>query len=141
VVWRLQLETESSERGQTNYAVSERALPLGESQLLDLFTGGGSRQALRPLYQLDQQPVRAGAYNVNGQRSMFNNFLLDGMDTMAYGESNQGFDNQIHRDTTGFGGAVPDRDQQRGRGVRASSGATINVGFGERYERFHADVV
>jgi hypothetical protein len=26
---------------------------------------------------------------------MFNNFLLDGMDNNAYGESNQGFDNQI----------------------------------------------
>jgi hypothetical protein len=31
--------------------------------------------------------VRAGAYNINGQCSMFNNFLLDGMDNNAYGES------------------------------------------------------
>jgi len=26
---------------------------------------------------------------------MFNNFLLDGLDNNAWGESNQGFDNQI----------------------------------------------
>ena len=43
--------------------------------------------------------VRAGSYNINGLRSMFNNFLLDGMDNNAYGESNQGFDNQIIQPT------------------------------------------
>jgi hypothetical protein len=39
-------------------------------------------------------PPREGSFNVNGQRSTFNNFLLDGVDNNAYGTSNQGFSNQ-----------------------------------------------
>jgi hypothetical protein len=40
-------------------------------------------------------PPREGSFNVNGQRSTFNNFLLDGVDNNAYGTSNQGFSNQV----------------------------------------------
>jgi hypothetical protein len=36
---------------------------------------------------------------MNGQRSMFNNYMIDGIDNNAYGESNQGFDNQIIQPT------------------------------------------
>ena len=45
---------------------------------------------------LENQSVtsRDASYNVNGQRSEFNNFLLDGLDNNAYGTSNQGFSNQ-----------------------------------------------
>ena len=38
---------------------------------------------------------REGAFNVNGLRSVFNNFLIDGVDNNAYGTSNQGFSNQV----------------------------------------------
>jgi hypothetical protein len=38
---------------------------------------------------------REGAFNVNGMRSTYNNFLLDGMDNNAYSTSNQGFSNQV----------------------------------------------
>ncbi|MEI9814767.1 MAG: carboxypeptidase regulatory-like domain-containing protein [Acidobacteriota bacterium] len=38
---------------------------------------------------------REGAFNVNGMRSTYNNFLLDGVDNNAYGTSNQGFANQV----------------------------------------------
>ena len=62
--------------------------------------------------------VRQGAYNVNGLRSMFNNYLLDGMDNNAYGESNQGFDNQIIAAPARLDRPVPGGDQQRERGVR-----------------------
>src|SRR5262249_16411170 len=31
----------------------------------------------------------------NGQRSVFNNFLMDGVDNNAYGTSNQGFSSQV----------------------------------------------
>jgi hypothetical protein len=37
---------------------------------------------------------REGSYNVNGLRSVFNNFLLDGIDNNFYGTTNQGFSNQ-----------------------------------------------
>ena len=38
---------------------------------------------------------REGAFNVNGMRSTYNNFLLDGLDNNAYGTSNQGYSAQL----------------------------------------------
>lgn len=38
---------------------------------------------------------RDAPFNVNGQRSELNNFLLDGIDNNAYGTSNQGFSVQV----------------------------------------------
>ena len=81
--------------------------------------------------------VRQGAYNINGQRSMFNNFLLDGMDNNAYGESNQGFDNQIIAippDSVAQWNVVTNNENaEYGR----SSGATINVASASGTNRFH----
>jgi hypothetical protein len=37
---------------------------------------------------------REGSFNINGQRSAFNNYLLDGLDNNNYGTSNQGFANE-----------------------------------------------
>ena len=99
----LQLETENSERGQTITGYQSAALPLvsrNYSDLLGLVTGVRQAPTAATTSSISSL-VRAGSYNVNGQRSMFNNFLLDGMDNNAYGESNQGFDNQII--------AIPDR--------------------------------
>ena len=93
----LQLETDSSQRGQTITQYQTEALPLvsrNYSDLLALVTGSRQAPTAATTSSINSL-VRQGAYNVNGQRSMFNNFLLDGMDNNAYGESNQGFDNQI----------------------------------------------
>jgi hypothetical protein len=38
---------------------------------------------------------RDASYHVNGLRSSYNNFSLDGIDNNAYGTSNQGFSNQV----------------------------------------------
>ena len=38
--------------------------------------------------------AREASFNINGQRSAFNNFLLDGLDNNNYGTSNQGFANE-----------------------------------------------
>ncbi len=38
---------------------------------------------------------REAAFNVNGMRSTFNNFLLDGLDNNAYGTSNQSYSSQV----------------------------------------------
>src|SRR6202034_917724 len=93
----LQLETDSSQRGQTITQYESEALPLVSRNFSDLLTlVTGARQAPTAATTSSiSSLVREGAYNVNGQRSMFNNYLLDGMDNNAYGESNQGFDNQI----------------------------------------------
>ena len=46
---------------------------------------------------LENQSItsRDASFNVNGQRSALNNFILDGVDNNAYGTSNQGFSNQV----------------------------------------------
>jgi hypothetical protein len=136
----LQLETETSERGQniTNY--QSEALPLvsrNYSDLLGLIPG--SRQAPTAATTSSiSSLVRAGSYNVNGQRSMFNNFLLDGIDNNAYGESNQGFDNQIIAvppdSVVQFQVVTNNESAEYGR----SSGATINVASQSGGNRFHA---
>lgn len=38
---------------------------------------------------------REGAFNINGMRSTYNNFLLDGLDNNSYGTSNQNYSAQV----------------------------------------------
>ncbi len=93
----LQLETESSQRGQTITEYQSEALPLvsrNYSDLVDYVTGTRPAPADATTTAVTSL-TRAGSFNVNGQRSMFNDYMMDGMDNNAYGESNQGFDNQI----------------------------------------------
>jgi hypothetical protein len=88
------VETDSSQRGQVISGDQTRALPLISreySSLALLTTGvklGGSSLTTG-------NTPREGALNVNGLRSTFNNFLIDGVDNNAYGTSNQGFSNQV----------------------------------------------
>ena len=136
----LQVETETSERGQTISGYQTEALPLVSrnfSDLLALVTG--SRQAPTAATTSSiSSLVREGAYNVNGQRSMFNNYLLDGMDNNAYGESNQGFDNQIIAiapdSVAQFNVVTNNESAEYGR----SSGATVNVASAGGTNNFHA---
>jgi len=135
----LQLETETSERGQNVSEYQTESLPLvsrNYSDLLGLVTG--SRQAPTAATTTSiSSLVRAGAYNVNGQRSMFNNFMLDGMDNNAYGESNQGFDNQIIQpppdSIAQFQVVTNNESAEYGR----SSGATVNVASRSGSNGFH----
>ncbi len=136
----LQLETESSERGQTISNYQSEALPLvsrNYSDLMGLMPGARQAPTAATTSSINSL-VRAGSYNVNGQRSMFNNFLLDGLDNNAYGESNQGFDNQIIAvppDSVAQFQVVTDNESaEYGR----SSGATINVASQSGTNRFHA---
>ncbi len=135
----LQIETETSERGQTVSGYQTSALPLVSRNFSDfLAVVTGSRQAPTAATTSSiSSLVRAGAYNVNGQRSMFNNFLLDGMDNNAYGESNQGFDNQIIAiapDSVAQLNVVTNNESaEYGR----SSGATINVASASGTNTFH----
>src|SRR5580698_380863 len=135
----LQIETETSERGQTVSGYQTEALPLVSRNFSDfLAVVTGSRQAPTAATTSSiSSLVREGAYNVNGQRSMFNNFLLDGMDNNAYGESNQGFDNQIIAiapDSVAQLNVVTNNESaEYGR----SSGATINVASAGGTNAFH----
>ena len=136
----LQLETDSSQRGQniTNY--QSEALPLVSrnfSDLLAVVTGVRQAPTAATTSSISSL-VREGAYNVNGQRSMFNNYLLDGMDNNAYGESNQGFDNQIIAiapdSVAQFSVVTNNESAEYGR----SSGATVNVASRSGTNQYHA---
>jgi hypothetical protein len=89
-----QLETESSEHGQVVADREIAELPLNGreySQLVELATG----VVPSPSQLASGDDQREGSFNVNGLRSTFNNFLLDGLDNNQYGTSNQGFSNQV----------------------------------------------
>ena len=88
------LESESSSRGQVIQSRQITELPVlsrNYSQFALLTPG------VRESQSGNQGSVafrREGAYNVNGLRSVFNNFILDGLDNNFYGTTNQGFSNQ-----------------------------------------------
>jgi len=136
----LQIETESGQRDQTITNYQSEALPLvsrNYTDLLGLVAGVRQAPTAATTSSNGNSLVRLGAYNVNGQRSMFNNFLLDGMDNNAYGESNQGFDNQtisVPPDSVEqFSVVTNNESAEYGRG----SGATINVATASGGNQFH----
>ena len=86
------LETETSDRGEVIGQREVENLPLNGRSYADLaLLVPGVRKSI-----LENQTTtsREASFNVNGQRSAFNNFLLDGLDNNTYGTSNQGFANE-----------------------------------------------
>jgi len=83
------LETDSSDRGQVIGSAQIVNLPLNGRAYADLalLSPGVRRSSLAD--------SRDASFNVNGLRSIFNNFVLDGVDNNSYATSNQGFSNQI----------------------------------------------
>ncbi|HTH54012.1 MAG TPA: TonB-dependent receptor [Edaphobacter sp.] len=138
----LQVETDTSQRGQIVTQYQTAALPLvsrNYSDLIGLTTG--VRQTTQSYSSTSNTGlVREGSFNVNGQRSIFNNFLLDGMDNNAYGESNQGFSNQIIQPAPDsiaqFQVVTNNETAEYGR----ASGAVVNVAFGQGGNQFHGRV-
>jgi len=85
---------------------SEHSQVIGTRQVVDLPLNGRQYSQLALLAtNVHQSPVgvsfgpngtpREGAFNVNGMRSTYNNFLLDGLDNNSYGTSNQNYSNQV----------------------------------------------
>jgi hypothetical protein len=87
------LETDNSSRGQVINAREIGDLPLNGRAYADLtlLVPGVAKSLL----ENGTDSSRDASYNVNGQRSELNNFMLDGVDNNAYGTSNQGFSNQV----------------------------------------------
>ena len=88
------LESDHSSKGQVIASKQILDLPvLGRTYSSFALLSPGVRES-----QMSNQGSivfrREGAYNVNGLRSVFNNFLLDGIDNNFYGTTNQGFSNQ-----------------------------------------------
>ena len=122
------LETDSSERGQVITQKQVVALPLNgrEYSSLALLSPGVRLSALNTG---SASTVREGSFNINGLRSTFNNFLLDGIDNNAYGTSNQGFSNQVMQPSPDavaeFRVVTNNMSAEYGR----SAGGTINVAY------------
>lgn len=121
-----QLETDSSEHSQVVAARQIAELPLNGrnySQLIALSTG----VVPSPLAQQSSYLSRDGSFNINGLRSVYSNFLLDGIDNNFYGTSNQGFSNQVVQlapdSVAEFRVVTNNPSAEYGR----SGGATINV--------------
>ncbi len=87
------LETETSSRSQLVGTREVENLPLNGRSYADLtlLSTGVRKSALE---NNGTTTSREGSFNVNGIRSAFNNFLLDGLDNNNYGTSNQGFANE-----------------------------------------------
>jgi len=130
------LDTESSQRAQVISGDQTRALPLisREYSSLALLTAGVKLAASS---LTTGNTPREGAFNVNGLRSPFNNFLIDGVDNNAYGTSNQGFSNQVMQPSpdaiSEFKVVTNNMSAEYGR----AAGATINVAYRSGGNAFH----
>lgn len=88
-----QLETETSDRGQTIQGAEAVILPLNGRSYADLAQlVPGVRRSL--IATVASNPPRDASYDVNGLNSMDNNFTLDGIDNNAYQEANQGYSSE-----------------------------------------------
>jgi hypothetical protein len=130
-----QLESETSSTGTVISETQVHDLPLNGRAYSDLLSlAPGIRRN-----NLENQSVtsRDASYNVNGQRSEFNNFLLDGLDNNAYGTSNQGFSNQAIPPSPDainqFRAETNNYSAEFGR----ASGAVVNVSINGGSNQFH----
>jgi hypothetical protein len=134
------VETDTSQRSQviTGEQMRELALNGREYSALALLSTGVRQSALNKSSSSNATP-REGAFNVNGLRSTFNNFLIDGVDNNAYGTSNQGFSNQVMQpppDAVGeFRVVTNNQSAEYGR----AAGATVNVSYRSGANQVHGD--
>ena len=129
------LETETSSRGQVIGTQEIEDLPLNGRSYADLaLLAPGVRKSF-----LENQSTtsREASFNVNGQRSASNNFLLNGLDNNSYGTSNQGFGNEnIPPSPDAVSEFRLETDNYSAEYGRAS-GAVINASIRRGTNRFH----
>ncbi|MBS1801179.1 MAG: TonB-dependent receptor [Acidobacteria bacterium] len=86
------LDTETSSHSTVIGTKQVEDLPLNGRSYADLvLLVPGARKSL---IENTTTSSREGSFNINGLRSAFNNYLLDGLDNNNYGTSNQGFANE-----------------------------------------------
>jgi hypothetical protein len=132
------VEADSSSRGQVVTTKQIVELPLNGraySQLVYLAPG----IIPSPIAGQDADS-REGSFNANGLRSVFNNYLLDGIDNNYYGTSNQGFSNQVVQlspdAVAEFRIITNNTSAEYGR----SGGATVNVAMRSGTNEFHGSL-
>src|ERR1700733_4092112 len=90
------LETDTSEHSQVINTQEVVELPLNGRDYTNLaLLATNVHISPQALSFSPSGTPREGAFNVNGMRSTYNNFLLDGLDNNSYGTSNQNFSSQV----------------------------------------------
>lgn len=133
------LQTDSSDLGQVVQRRQIVALPLNGRSYANLALlapgvresstnssiGGGGREA---------------AFNVNGLRATFNNFLLDGVDNNAYGTSNQSFSSQVVQVSPDAVAEFKVQTNTYSAEFGRSGGAVINASYRSGTNDFHGSL-
>jgi len=90
------VETDNSEHGQVIGTQAIVELPLNGRHYADLalLATNVHVSPIATSFSPSATP-REGSFNVNGMRSTYNNFLLDGVDNNSYGTSNQNYSSQV----------------------------------------------
>lgn len=137
--------TVSEAAALVEFDTSDRGTVIGSKQAVDLPLNGrayadltlltpGTVQALRGT---SLGGARDASYHVNGLRSSYNNFTLDGVENNSYGTSNQGFSNQVVQlspDAVGeFRVVTNNFSAEYGR----AGGAVINAAYKSGSNQFH----
>jgi hypothetical protein len=135
------LETDTSDRGQIISAATVAELPLISRNYADLALL--STNSIRSPISISFSPTgtpREGAFNVNGMRSTYNSFLLDGADNNAYSTSNQGYSAQVVQPSPDaiaeFEVITSNYSAEYGR----VGGAVVNAVMKSGTNQFHGDV-
>ena len=129
------LDTETSSRSTVIATKQVEDLPLNGRSYADLvLLVPGARKSL---LENNGTSSREGSFNINGQRSAFNNYMLDGLDNNNYGTSNQGFENENIPPSpdavSEFRVETNNYSAEYGR----STGAVINVSVRRGTNQFH----
>jgi Carboxypeptidase regulatory-like domain/TonB-dependent Receptor Plug Domain len=130
-----ELETETSSRSQVIGTKQIEDLPLNGRSYADLtLLAPGVRKSF-----LEDQSLtnREASFNVNGQRSAFNNFLLNGLDNNSYGTSNQGFANENIPPSPDAVSEFQLETNNYSAEYGRASGAVINASIRRGTNRFH----
>lgn len=132
------LETDSSSRGQIINRTQIVNLPLNGRSAADLaLLAPGVRASS---INGSVSPGREGSFNVNGLRSVFNNFLLDGIDNNAYGTSNQGFSNQVVQVSPDAVAEFKVETNTYSAEFGRSAGAIVNASYRSGTNQFHGSL-
>jgi hypothetical protein len=90
------VETDTSEHSQVVGTLATMELPLNgrDYASLALLATNVHVSPIQATFGPTGTP-REGAFNANGMRSVYNNFLMDGVDNNSYGTSNQNYSSQV----------------------------------------------
>jgi hypothetical protein len=129
------LDTETSSHSTVIGTRQVEDLPLNGRSYADLvLLVPGARKSI---LENNGTSSREGSFNINGQRSAFNNYMLDGLDNNNYGTSNQGFANENIPPSPDAISEFRVETNNYGAEYGRSTGAVINASVRRGTNQFH----